>query len=98
MHGGKSTGPRTAEGLARSRRARWVHGRYSEETRRARAAAIERSLSEMLKEWDPLEAAKRGFIVEIIRRRGFHGVRLRRPYGWRELKRNLTAALTASTA
>jgi len=26
LHGGKSTGPRTAEGLARSRRARWVHG------------------------------------------------------------------------
>jgi hypothetical protein len=26
LHGGKSTGPRTAEGLERSRRARWVHG------------------------------------------------------------------------
>ncbi|NQU72052.1 MAG: hypothetical protein HQ514_15980, partial [Rhodospirillales bacterium] len=26
LHGGKSTGPRTVEGLARSRRARWVHG------------------------------------------------------------------------
>jgi hypothetical protein len=26
MHGGLSTGPRTAEGLARSRRARWKHG------------------------------------------------------------------------
>jgi len=29
MHGGTSTGPRTAEGLARSRRARWKHGLYS---------------------------------------------------------------------
>ncbi len=31
MHGGASTGPRTAEGLARSRRARWEHGLYSAE-------------------------------------------------------------------
>jgi hypothetical protein len=33
MHGGLSTGPRTAEGLARSRRANWKHGRYSAEAR-----------------------------------------------------------------
>ena len=33
MHGGASTGPRTAEGLARSRRARWKHGLYSAEAR-----------------------------------------------------------------
>jgi hypothetical protein len=31
MHGGKSTGPRTAEGLARSKRSKWVHGYYSAE-------------------------------------------------------------------
>jgi hypothetical protein len=31
MHGGASTGPRTAEGLARSRRARWKRGLYSAE-------------------------------------------------------------------
>ena len=31
MHGGKSTGPRTPEGLERSRRARWKHGSYSAE-------------------------------------------------------------------
>jgi hypothetical protein len=29
MHGGRSTGPRTPEGLARSQRARWKRGRYS---------------------------------------------------------------------
>lgn len=29
MHGGASTGPRTPEGLERSRRARYVHGEYS---------------------------------------------------------------------
>ena len=31
MHGGKSTGPRTPEGLARSRKANWKHGFYSAE-------------------------------------------------------------------
>lgn len=31
LHGGKSTGPRTPEGLERSRRANWKHGRYSAE-------------------------------------------------------------------
>ena len=39
LHGGLSTGPRTAEGLARSRRARWIHGRYSVEAREARLRA-----------------------------------------------------------
>ena len=39
VHGGKSTGPRTAEGLARSKRARWKHGRYSREAKRERAEA-----------------------------------------------------------
>jgi len=33
MHGGPSTGPRTTEGLERSRRARWKHGVYSRELR-----------------------------------------------------------------
>ena len=31
MHGGKSTGPRTPEGLERSRKARWKHGFFSRE-------------------------------------------------------------------
>jgi hypothetical protein len=39
MHGGMSTGPRTAAGLARSRRARWKHGAYSQEMRALRAGA-----------------------------------------------------------
>src|SRR5271170_3116341 len=33
MHGGASTGPRTPEGLQRSRRSRWKHGLYSSEAR-----------------------------------------------------------------
>jgi hypothetical protein len=42
MHGGKSTGPRTPEGLAHSRKANWKHGLYSlqekEERRQVRVA------------------------------------------------------------
>ena len=41
--GGASTGPRTAEGLARSRRARWKHGLYS-----AQALAQQKRLRELL--------------------------------------------------
>jgi hypothetical protein len=33
FHGGLSTGPRTPEGLERSRRARWKHGAYAKETK-----------------------------------------------------------------
>ena len=44
LHGGKSTGPRTPEGLARSRRANWKHGYYSREAKaersRVRAAIL----------------------------------------------------------
>ena len=39
MHGGASTGPKTATGLEQSRKARWRHGRRSAESR---AAARER--------------------------------------------------------
>ena len=38
-HGGPSTGPRTPEGLARSRRARWKHGQRS-----AKAIAAQKRL------------------------------------------------------
>ena len=36
VHGGKSTGPRTPEGLERSRRANWKHGRFSREAKAER--------------------------------------------------------------
>jgi len=39
MHGGLSTGPRTAEGLARSRRSNWKHGHYSAEAKQVRREA-----------------------------------------------------------
>jgi hypothetical protein len=44
LHGGKSTGPRTPEGLERSRRANWKHGHFSREAKaersRVRAAIL----------------------------------------------------------
>ena len=45
MHGGKSTGPRTAEGLERSRKANFKHGLYSVESMAAR-----RYMSQLLRE------------------------------------------------
>ena len=45
MHGGKSTGPRTADGLERSRKANWKHGRYSAESLTER-----RYISQLLRE------------------------------------------------
>jgi len=39
VHGGLSTGPRTAEGLARSRRSNWKHGYYSAEAKQVRREA-----------------------------------------------------------
>ena len=39
LHGGKSTVPRTPDGLARSHRARWKHGYYSAEAKAERAEA-----------------------------------------------------------
>jgi hypothetical protein len=38
LHGGKSTGPRTLEGLERSKRANWKHGYYSREAKAERVA------------------------------------------------------------
>jgi hypothetical protein len=37
LHGGKSTGSRTPEGLERSRRANWKHGYYSREAKAERS-------------------------------------------------------------
>ena len=50
MHGGMSTGPRTSEGLERSRKARWRHGHYSAEAKaeRQEARAAIRLLRELL--------------------------------------------------
>jgi hypothetical protein len=45
MHGGTSTGPRTPEGLARSRRANWKHGAYSHEAQDARQTSLEAGCS-----------------------------------------------------
>jgi len=62
MHGGASTGPRTPEGLARSRRARWKHGGRSAEAislRRA-LAAIERESRQRAQEWRALSPESRG--------------------------------------
>jgi hypothetical protein len=51
MHGGASTVPRTAEGLARSRRARWKHGLYS-----AEALAERKRVRELLTQsWELLK-------------------------------------------
>jgi hypothetical protein len=54
MHGGLSTGPRTPEGLERSRRARWVHGRFSREAiearRRANWETLEQGVARILRE------------------------------------------------
>ena len=54
MHGGLSTGPRTPEGLERSRRARWVHGRRSREAiearRRANWETLEQGVARILRE------------------------------------------------
>jgi hypothetical protein len=36
FHSGLSTGPRTPEGLARTRRANWKHGAYSQQARQTR--------------------------------------------------------------
>jgi hypothetical protein len=49
-HGGKSTGPKTAEGLERSRKSNWKHGQYSREAKadRARARRALRQLRQLL--------------------------------------------------
>jgi hypothetical protein len=40
LHGGKSTGPRTPEGLERSRKARWKHGLRSAQAIAQRRSAM----------------------------------------------------------
>lgn len=60
MHGGLITGPQTPEGLERSRRARWIHGRYSREAREARGKA---RMMQPPSEYE-IQAAKRRFARE----------------------------------
>ena len=52
MHGGKSTGPRTLEGLERCRRAKWKHGRRSAESisERKEVAEIRRAIRLLISE------------------------------------------------
>jgi hypothetical protein len=45
MHVGKSAGPRTPEGLERSRKANWKHGYYS-----AESIALRRYIRRLLRE------------------------------------------------
>ena|SRR5437867_1340834 len=59
MHGGPSTGPRTAKGLARSRRANWKHGRYSA------ASRVRQAKSRLEAEYDRAEAEYEAFIDEL---------------------------------
>lgn len=47
LHGGKSTGPTSKDGLTRSREANWKTGHYSAETK-ARRYAAKRLLSEAI--------------------------------------------------
>lgn len=51
MHGGKSTGPRTEAGLARSRRSNWRHGHYSAAAKveRVQARAERREAVQMMR-------------------------------------------------
>ena len=97
MHGGLSTGPRTAEGLARARRARWKHGFDSAEIRSLRRLAAETCRELAASVW--LARA------EISRRRSAAGrVRTAAPssgggvpsLGMGSIERNLVCAGTSS--
>ena len=55
MHGGLSTGPRTAVGLAHSKRANWKHGGFSAEARQEMAR-----FRELLRECKELEELMSG--------------------------------------
>ena len=52
LHGGKSTGPITCEGLERSRKANWRHGHFSAEAQaqRTKARAELRTLRDLMAE------------------------------------------------
>ncbi len=56
LHGGKSTGPRTSEGLERCRVANWRHGMYSREAlaERRRIRTLLRESSRLIAEYKRL--------------------------------------------
>ena len=60
LHGGRSTGPRTAEGLQRSRRARWKSGFYSRQQREVRGRTLQRARLETAAIMAMLRAARLG--------------------------------------
>jgi hypothetical protein len=62
MHGGKSIGPRTTDGLERSRKANWKHGRYSAETLAGR-----RYISQLLrKSRETIEQVEKNIESKIV--------------------------------
>ena len=52
LHGGKSTGPRTVDGLERCRKANWKHGWYSQQSlaERRQVRELMRSSAQLLRE------------------------------------------------
>ena len=64
MHGGLSTGPRTAAGLARSKQANWKHGRFSAEARKE--IAHYRELLRECKELDDLMKRERALNTDVV--------------------------------
>jgi hypothetical protein len=69
MHGGKSTGPRTAAGIERIRASRTKHGRYSQASiaRRREAREAIRTLRALLKV-DPTADVEGDHIMEALAR------------------------------
>ena len=71
MHGGASTGPKTAAGLERSRRANWKHGRFSREALEARRVAnyetIEQGIRRIAREERQRERIARRDFRELTR-------------------------------
>lgn len=61
FHGGKSTGPRTPEGLAKSQKANWKNGRYSSGCRQWR-----RNLYQLQKATAEMQQSAHAFI-QIVR-------------------------------
>lgn len=68
MHGGLSTGPKTAEGKERIRRANWKHGRYAKGARERGMRLGLKELAKMRQGLDPHSIGQA--IVNFSRRRG----------------------------